>query len=123
NERVTENAVGLAMCDSTPTKAQVARYPTPLPYNHVELVAGSEAVTDERLFVAAFDAETDPTEGRLGIGSLCESAERRGTKHAPVMYDYSRTGTVQEALDWCLTQDEAGTHWWTMSFLSALSGP
>jgi hypothetical protein len=120
-ERVVDASGGRQYCDGTPTRAQLIQdYARPLPYNHVELVRGAAAATDEKILIAAYDGEPDPVENKLGINGTCANSGYRGKTSVPVIADFFGEDPARAIVTWCQVRDRAGDWWWVGAFTARL---
>jgi len=122
-EVLQTGADGIAYCVGTPSRNELAATygARALPWNHAEMVRGAGPVTEEKLLVAAFDAEGDPTDGRLTIDTTCARATLRGTLSVPVLPDFFGAAVRREPFAWCHVQDNKGVWWWVGTFTARLT--
>ena len=108
---------GHPYCDGTPTTEQLAAIsPRHMPYNHVELVKGSEPQTSEKIFIAGFDDSYDPTEGHFTINDVCHGSVKRGRNALALVAKYYDLERDSEFFQWCQVQDSSGSFWWIGTF-------
>jgi hypothetical protein len=108
---------GKRYCDSRPTREQLRlSLPAHMPWNHLEMVTGSGESTDEKILVASFDDENDPTESMLGINFICQGSRTSGQSAVPMLNTFYGYKPDVEIFQWCQTRDEKGAYWWLGSF-------
>jgi len=113
---------GTRYCDATPSKNQVqAVIPSHMPWNHIEMVSGKGKDSDEKIMVAAFDDEIDPTETLLGINFICQGSLNRGKSNVPILNRAYKVAPEVEMLTWCNMRDNQGASWWLGTFDAPLS--
>ncbi len=122
-ERVVDGPAGSGTkyCDATPNADEwKSAYPTLLAKNHVETVLRSADGVDERLYVAAFDAEADSAEAAIGIQGLCQGSNYQGSTEAELLRSFFGE-PLRETMTWCQAKDAAGQWWWIGTFQATLS--
>lgn len=122
-ERESPGPDGLSYCESSPTENEWQALSQTLPANHLEIVRDSIAQTagaDEKLFVAAFDHEGDPADGRLGIGDTCRNAVSRGETEVPLIYGFYAASPTVAPFSWCQVRDRRGRYWWIGAFTAPI---
>lgn len=122
-EALQTGADGIGYCVGTPSRSELAATygARALPWNHAEMVRGAGPSTEEKLLVAAFDAEGDPADGRLTIDTTCARATLRGTLSVPVLPDFFGAAARREPFAWCHVQDTKGIWWWVGTFTARLT--
>lgn len=104
---------GYEYCEANPTRQQILTgYANPMPLNHVEIVRGTRAFAEEKIFVAAFDGEEDAIEHRIGIHTTCGNTSMRGEASIPVLNKFLGVAPEKKLFQWCQVRASNGTVWW-----------
>jgi len=117
---VTPGPGNSTYCDATPTRSQWAQIAQPLPMNHVEMIENDAQGMREKLLVAAFEDEADPSEAGLSISNTCQGALYHGMTQVPLTPGFFVGDTQTESFEWCEVRDPAGVWWWVGAYTALL---
>jgi hypothetical protein len=123
-DKVVAGPNGASYCDATPSDAEwAAETATPAPKNHAEIVhLTGPAAYDEKVLVAAFDADADPVEAHLGLEGSCQGAFYSGTAAVAGLNQFYGLDSALASFAWCQVRDGSGRYWWLGTFAAALGG-